>query len=200
MNLEAVFGEFPVLKSDELTLKKMEERHVDDVFGIYSNDKVFEYCGILPKHNKNTVSSMIGHFARDYHKRTRIKWGIFANAEPERLLGIMEAVDFNQKVNMVTIGYFLDEVHWGKGIASAAVKLMLHFLFVDVNVNRIQAEVMPGNDSSKKVLVKNGFVREGTLRQASLWPGKGIVDLEVYGILQEDYCARHPSIYNYNLI
>ncbi|MFF2912090.1 GNAT family N-acetyltransferase [Paenibacillus sp. NPDC057934] len=189
MNLEAVFGEFPVLKSDGLTLKKIEELHVDDVFGIYSNDKVFEYCGILPKHNKNTVSNMIGHFARDFHKRSKIKWGIFANAEPERLLGIIEAFDFNQKVNRVTIGYFLDEAHWGKGIASAAVKILLHFLFVDVNVNRIQAEVMPRNDSSKKVLVKRGFVKEGKLRQASLWAGKGIVDLEIYSILKEDYVA-----------
>ncbi|OBZ07614.1 alanine acetyltransferase [Bacillus sp. FJAT-27264] len=187
MNLEAFFGQFPVLRSDELILKKIEDVHVDDVFGIYSNDKVFEYCGILPKHNKNTVSNMIGHFARDFHKRSKIKWGIFANAEPERLLGIIEAFDFNQKVNMVTIGYFLDEAHWGKGIASAAVKILLHFLFVDVKVNRIQAEVMPRNDSSKKVLVKNGFLKEGTLRQASLWTGKGIVDLEIYSILKEDY-------------
>ncbi|MFC3749601.1 GNAT family N-acetyltransferase [Paenibacillus sp. GCM10012306] len=189
MNLEAVLEQFPVLKSDELTLKKIEDVHVDDVFGIYSNDKVFEYCGILPKHNKNTVSNMIGHFARDFHKRSKIKWGIFANAEPERLLGIIEAFDFNQKVNMVTIGYFLDEAHWGKGIASAAVKLLVQFLFEDVNVNRIQAEVMPRNDSSKKVLVKNGFLKEGTLRQASLWAGKGIVDLEIYSILKEDYVA-----------
>ncbi|NUU61035.1 GNAT family N-acetyltransferase [Paenibacillus agri] len=189
MNLEAIFGQFPVLRSDELILKKIEDVHVDGVFEIYSNDKVFEYCGILPKHNKNTVSNMIGHFARDFHKRSKIKWGIFANAEPERLLGIIEAFDFNQKVNMVTIGYFLDEAHWGKGIASAAVKLLVQFLFEDVNVNRIQAEVMPRNDSSKKVLVKNGFLKEGTLRQASLWTGKGIVDLEIYSILKEDYLA-----------
>ncbi|MFF2019768.1 GNAT family N-acetyltransferase [Paenibacillus sp. NPDC058177] len=189
MNLEAFFGQFPVLRSDELILKKIEDVHVDGVFEIYSNDKVFEYCGILPKHNKNTVSNMIGHFARDFHKRSKIKWGVFANAEPERLLGIIEAFDFNQKVNMVTIGYFLDEAHWGKGIASAAVKILLHFLFVDVKVNRIQAEVMPRNDSSKKVLVKNGFLKEGTLRQASLWAGKGIVDLDIYSILKEDYLA-----------
>ncbi|MFE4713304.1 GNAT family N-acetyltransferase [Paenibacillus sp. NPDC056722] len=189
MNLEAFFGQFPVLRSDELILKKIEDVHVDDVFGIYSNDKVFEYCGILPKHNKNTVSNIIGHFSRDFHKRSKIKWGVFANAEPERLLGIIEAFDFNQKVNMVTIGYFLDEAHWGKGIASAAVKILLHFLFVDVKVNRIQAEVMPRNDSSKKVLVKNGFLKEGTLRQASLWAGKGIVDLDIYSILKEDYLA-----------
>ncbi len=187
MNIEAVFGQFPVLKSDDFILKKIEDNHLDEVYEIYSNDKVFEYCGIIPKHNKDTVKNMIGHFERDYNKRSRVKWGIFANNECDRLLGIIEVLDVNQKVNMVSIGYFLAESHWGRGIATEAVKILLDFLFMNVNVNRIQAEVMPLNEISKKVLLKNGFIKEGTLRQATLWSGKGIVDLEMYSILKEDY-------------
>ncbi|QOS82535.1 GNAT family N-acetyltransferase [Paenibacillus sp. JNUCC31] len=191
MNVEAVYDQLPILKSDELVLKKIEDQHVNGVFEIYDNDNVFEYCGIIPKHNKETVKKMIGHFERDYHKRSRVKWGIFANNEPDRLLGIIEATDFNLKVNMVTIGYFLAESHWGKGIATQSVGMLLEFLFTKVNVNRIQAEVMPANEHSKKVLLKNGFIHEGTLRQATLWSGKGIVDLEMYGILREDYAVSH---------
>lgn len=190
MNLEAVYDQFPVLKSDELVLKKIENHHVDGVFEIYDNDTVFEYCGIIPKHNKDTVNNMIGHFERDYNKRSKVKWGIFYNSEPDRLLGIIEAFDINQKVNMVTIGYYLSESNWGRGIAAGAVKILLNFLFMDVSVNRIQAEVMPLNEKSKKVLLKNGFVKEGTLRQATLWTGKGIIDIEMYSILREDYIER----------
>jgi ribosomal-protein-alanine N-acetyltransferase len=103
------------------------------------------------------------------------------------LLGIIEVLDFNQKVNMVSIGYFLAESQWGRGIATEAVKILLDFLFMDVNVNRIQADIMPLNETSKNVLLKNGFIKGGTLRQAALWSGKGIVDLEMYSILKEDY-------------
>ncbi|NQX48330.1 GNAT family N-acetyltransferase [Paenibacillus tritici] len=187
MNLEVVFDQFPVLRSEELVLNKVEEHHLDDLFEIYSNDHVFEYCGIIPKHNKTTVKNMIGHYERDYLKRSRIKWGIFAAEEESRLLGIIEACDFNQKVNMVTIGYFLAEAHWGQGLASRAVELLTEFLFEQVQVNRVQAEVMLNNVISKKVLLKNRFVKEGMLRQAALWSGKGVVDLEIYSILREDY-------------
>jgi ribosomal-protein-alanine N-acetyltransferase len=127
---------------------------------------------------------MIGHFERDYNKKTRIKWGIFSNGV---LVGIIEAFDFNKKVDMVTIGYFLAEAYWGKGIASKAVKMVVEFLFNQVEVNRIQAEVMLANEISKKVLIKNGFLKEGTIRQATLWSGKGIVDLEIYGLLKNEY-------------
>lgn len=39
---------------------------------------------------------------------------------------------------------------------------------------------MPANEASKKVLLKNNFMREGLIRQASYWAGKGVVDLEIY--------------------
>lgn len=187
MNLHNIFGSFPVMESSDLIMKKIELSHLDEVYSIYSNDNVFEYCGIIPKHNKETVKSMIGHFERDFLKRSRIKWGIFRRQDDTKLVGILEAFDFNQKVNMVTIGYFLSEPYWGQGIATQALEALVKFLFESANVNRIQADVMPSNESSKRVLLKNGFKKEGVLRQAHLWSGKGVIDLEIYGILKEEY-------------
>lgn len=189
MNLTKVFEEFPILSSTKLELKKIEDRHLQELFDIYDNEKVFEFCGIIPKHNLQTVSKMIGHFDRDYQKKSRVKWGIFQKSQNDTLVGIIEAMDFNQKVDMVTIGYYLAEAYWGKGIATEAVHMIVKYLFEEVAINRIQAEVMPLNEPSKKVLLKNGFLKEGLLRQASLWSGKGIVDLEIYSYLKEDYGA-----------
>lgn len=187
MDTKKLFGSFPALSSRILVLRKIRENDIDDVFALYSNDSIFKYCGILVKKNKATVLKSIGHFERDFRKRSRIKWGIARNENEEKLMGIMEATDFNQKVDQITIGYFLHPDHWHQGYATEAVKILVAFLFEQVKVNRIQAEVMPANTFSKKVLLKNGFLLEGTLRQASLWPGKGLVDLEYYGILAADY-------------
>lgn len=189
MKLSHVFEQFPTLESEQLLLKKIEVSNLNEVFGIYSNDQVFEYCGIIPKHNKDTVKNMIGHFERDFTKGVRVKWGIFLKNNPYILLGIIEVMDFNQKVDMVTIGYFLAEPYWGKGIAAHTIQLVVKYLFETAEVNRIQAEVMPFNERSKRVLLKNGFTKEGTLRQAHVWSGKGLVDLEIYSILAEEYFA-----------
>lgn len=187
MNLESVFGHFPVLESENLMFSKIEEVHVQNLFSIYDNVRVFEYCGIIPKHNIKTVQKMIGHFDRDYSKKSRIKWGIFPKSLENTLVGIIEAMDFNQKINMVSIGYYLAEEYWGKGIATESVSTVIPFLFKKVNVNRIQAEVMPANEASKNVLLKNNFMKEGLVRQASYWSGKGVVDLEIYSILKNEY-------------
>lgn len=187
MGIDAMFAQFPILTSERIVLKQIEEQHVDDVYRIYSNEKVFEYCGIIPKNNKETVRKMIGHFVRDYSKGSRIKWGIFATNEPEQLLGIIEVFDCNKKVNMVTIGYYLAETYWNRGIATEAVRVLLDYLFDTIAINRVQAEVMPQNEVSKKVLLSNGFVKEGLLRQAVLWSNQGVVDIEIYSILRQEY-------------
>lgn len=77
MNLDTVFGQFPMLKSDMLILKKIEENHLDGVYEIYSNDTVFEYCGIIPKHNRATVKSMIGHFEERLQEEVANQMGDF---------------------------------------------------------------------------------------------------------------------------
>lgn len=193
MNTEKLFTSFPVLESANLTLKMIEDQHFPGLFSIYNNEKVFEYCGILPKHNEATVRKMISHFDRDYSKKSRVKWGIFRKSAPDEMMGIIEAMDFNQKVDMATIGYYLAEEHWGKGVATEAVGILAKYLIKEVEINRIQAEVMPPNDASKKVLLKNGFLKEGLLRQASIWTGKGVVDLEMYSLLKGDYASIKSS-------
>lgn len=187
MELKQIFDGFPILESNEYILKNIEVSNLEELFQIYSNDQVFKFCGILPKNNKETVKNMINHFERDFQKQTRVKWGIFSINDINKLLGIIEVFDINKKVKMVTIGYYLAEDSWGKGIATNAVKILIEFLFNNVKVNRIQAEVMPLNETSKRVLLKNGFHHEGTIRAGAVWAGKGIVDLEIYGILKKDF-------------
>lgn len=127
MQIESLFGTFPVVASKNLMLKKVDERHLPELFSIYDNDTFFQYCGIIPKHNLQTVKKMIGHFERDYTKKSRVKWGIFQKDNPHTLVGIIETMDINQKVNAVTIGYFFAEGHWGKGIATEAVSTLVKF-------------------------------------------------------------------------
>ena len=187
MNKVKLFGSFCTLSSPRMVLRKIVADDIEEVFAIYSNDVIFEHCGILTKKNKDVVLRSIGHFERDFKKKTRIKWGIGLKEDESKIIGIIEAMDFDHKVNKVTIGYFLHPDYWHKGYSTEAVKILVRYLFEEAGLNRIQAEVMPANVHSKKVLLKNGFTLEGTLRQAALWSGKGIVDLEMYSILASEY-------------
>jgi ribosomal-protein-alanine N-acetyltransferase len=181
-----LYTNFPYISNDRIILRKIVETDIEELFEIYNNKNVFTYIPGDMKKNKETVLNMIGHFERDFNKRKTIFLGICLAEAPNEIVGVAEMFDYDEKVNLITIGYRLSEHCWGKGIASEAVKAMVDYLFFTVGVNRIQGFVMPENKRSQRVLEKNNFLKEGILRQSQYWKGIGIVDLTVYSLLQSD--------------
>ncbi|WP_054940897.1 GNAT family N-acetyltransferase [Paenibacillus ihuae] len=180
------FEQFPQIESAAITLRKITDSDLDELFEIYSNEKLFVHSPLMLKKNKETVANMIGHFERDFLKKKTIFLGICLNKEPERIVGVAELFDYVQDVNMITIGYRLDDRFWGQGIATEAVQAMTEYLFKELEIHRIQAFVMPENIKSQKVLLRNYFRKEGTIRQGQVWKGHGVVDLDVFSRLISD--------------
>jgi ribosomal-protein-alanine N-acetyltransferase len=115
----------------------------------------------------------------------------FKPGEPrETIAAVAEIFDFDTKVSAVTIGYTLNQNYWGKGIASKTTSLLPDYLFNEIEVNRVQAFVMTENEKSKNVLLRNNFVKEGTIRQGNFWQGRGVVDLVLFSILKAEYGAK----------
>jgi [ribosomal protein S5]-alanine N-acetyltransferase len=52
-------------------------------------------------------------------------------------------------------------------------------------LNRMEAWTLPGNDASDRVLLKNGFRYEGTLRQKARFKGAHH-DFRMFGRLKDD--------------
>lgn len=80
------------------------------------------------------------------------------------------------------IGYMILPEYSAKGIATEAVAAICGIAFFDLSLSRISAVVLADNIASIKVLEKNGFEFEGTLRRAASKNGK-IYDLRLYGRL-----------------
>jgi hypothetical protein len=55
------------------------------------------------------------------------------------------------------LGYWIGRPYWGRGIATAAVGQAVEFAFQQLKLPRVRAEVLEFNESSRKVLEKNGF-------------------------------------------
>jgi ribosomal-protein-alanine N-acetyltransferase len=83
------------------------------------------------------------------------------------------------------LGYDLKSAHWKKGITTEVLDCVLNYAFNNLNVNRVEAEVMPGNFASERVLEKNGFLKEGLFRDWMYWNNRHY-DMYIYSILKSD--------------
>jgi len=59
------------------------------------------------------------------------------------------------------LGYRIDEQNANNGYMTEAVKRLKEYAFNDLKLHRIEANIMPHNIASLKVVEKNGFVNEG---------------------------------------
>lgn len=82
------------------------------------------------------------------------------------------------------MGYYLAEPFWGKGIGTWAVGEMCRQLFAATDIMRIFAEPFAHNRASCRILEKNGFVLEGTLRCNAVKNGR-IVDMQMYSLIKK---------------
>lgn len=87
------------------------------------------------------------------------------------------------------LGYWVDEEHNGRGYATAAVRLAVLHAFDELDLHRVQANVMSSNPRSVRVLEKAGFRKEGRalryLQIAGRWE-----DHDMYAITVEDLDRR----------
>jgi ribosomal-protein-alanine N-acetyltransferase len=105
-------------------------------------------------------------------------------------IGIVTKTDIYRK--NFEIGYFLAEDHWGKGIATRAIKAATSYAFKDFDIVRVYAEPFSDNIGSRKALEKAGFIHEATFRR-NVIKNDIIKDSCIYSVLKEDFKYFIPS-------
>ena len=88
-------------------------------------------------------------------------WGVWER-ETGELVGDC-SLHFDETYQDWELSYGFRRDRWGKGYASEAAAAQVRHGFESMGLERIVADVDPGNRASARVLEKCGFVRERTL-------------------------------------
>ncbi len=81
------------------------------------------------------------------------------------------------------IGFWLGEEFWGRGVVTAALKVMTEYAFRTFDLTRVFAGVFEWNAASMRVLEKAGYVREARLARSALKDGK-VIDTYLYAAVR----------------
>lgn len=116
---------------------------------------------------------------------SRVQQAASSDSSPETtVVGAVNLFDVDNTSG--TLSYWLFEAYRGNGYANDAVSLLLDYAFADRGLRRVEAEVFDGNDSSKRLLERLGFVHEGTARDAR-FSGGAFEDTHLYGLLAPEW-------------
>jgi RimJ/RimL family protein N-acetyltransferase len=85
-----------------------------------------------------------------------------------------------------------DERHAGQGYTTESVQLVVDHLTATKKQHRIQLVIVPGNEASRRIAEKCGFVLEGTVRGAFFNDGRNH-DVLLYSLLRTDPRPWHGT-------
>ena len=174
---------FPVLHTSRLDLVEVIPAHAADMFRLFTDEKVTAFYNVKPFKKVEDLQEVIEMLSQRFREQTGIRWGIALKGQDE----IIGNIGFNSFTadHRAFLAYALLPPYWGNGYLTEAIRLVTEFGFEKLGINRIEAEVMPGNIASERVLEKNGFVQEGLLREWIWWYGKRY-DVNMYALLKTD--------------
>jgi RimJ/RimL family protein N-acetyltransferase len=131
--------------------------------------------------------------------REEEKWFEAITAVSDTYKFAIEAIEDNQfiggcsingvdwKNSVVTIGIFIgSKKHRSRGFGTDAMKILLKFIFLQMNINKVRLTVYSYNQSAIRCYEKCGFKVEGVLRQEIYKDGKRY-DKIAMGLLKEEY-------------
>jgi ribosomal-protein-alanine N-acetyltransferase len=186
---------FPELATERLMLVRLTSNDVEDVYSIFSDDKVIKYYDLGALTQVPQALSLIHFFNSRYDSNTGIRWGIRLK-ESNQLIGTCGFNSWSLKMKSAEIGYDLLPGYWGYGYAREAVLAIINAAFSGKlpcgKLNRIQADTIPGNKPSEALLLKLGFSEEGLRRECGYWKNT-FHDLKCFGLLESEY-VKHKMI------
>lgn len=107
--------------------------------------------------------------------------------EPIGIIGIVKIDYQNSKAELyIAIG---NKAYWGRNNGSEALQLIVKYSFCELDLNRIYLYTNTTNIRAQRFYEKNGFTKEGILRQHKYHKGK-LDDYVIYSILKSEWSQR----------
>ena len=155
----------PRLETDRLVLRAPEPRDAGDVFETHRHRSAAE--GVIsvphpcpPDHGETWIRSV-----RAAMTRSELRVWVLECRESGRVIGDC-GLDRTREHRRGSLGYILHPDRQGAGLMTEALSRMLRHAFIESvpRLERIEADIYPGNDASFRLVERLGFRREGVLR------------------------------------
>ena len=174
----------PVLHSERLTFRPLVEADVGKVLYFLSDYETVLLLTYAPwPYTLNDAIMWFEHVNRMCANNVGCFWGIH-DAE-DALIGTAGLSLFPEH-EKAELHYWLGRNYWGKGYGTESAHRVICYAFEVCGIDRLEVNCMARNTRSQRVIQKNHFVYEGTLRHYVNRFGIH-EDVQFYSLLREEF-------------
>jgi RimJ/RimL family protein N-acetyltransferase len=174
-----------LLTGNNVKLTAIMDKDIEVIIEWFNDTSFLRTYDIFPAipQNLNQIHELMDYYTKSSE---RVLFAI-RDRESEKIIGLTGFDDILW--NNGTAAFFIgigDNQFKGKGLGKEAAKMALDFGFYELNLHRIQLNVISYNEPGIRLYESLGFTREGCAREAVKRDGKRS-DLYLYGILSAEW-------------
>ena len=132
------------LETERLVLRRFVTGDAEAMFRNWASDPEVTKYLTWPVHgNVDVTRAVLKDWTAAYASQNYYQWAIVLKENGESPIGGISAVNLNDDLSIVQIGYCLGQRWWHRGIMSEALKAVIDFFFYEVGANRIESRHDP---------------------------------------------------------
>ena len=171
------------MKGTLITLEPLEiQKHAQGYFELSQDELIHKYTGnTVPKHLYETVELL-----KKYEKYF-LNWMIISN-DSLAVIGIIRLgkPEIENGILIAGESQFLSSKYWRKGYMKEAKHLFYQYVFHELSVEKLYADVWEGNTNSRKSLESYGYKLIKTRKERFSKTGKYTLKY-IYSLNKNDY-------------
>ncbi|MBQ6702486.1 MAG: GNAT family N-acetyltransferase [Clostridia bacterium] len=183
------FKRIPSIETDRLILRKLKVADFEDMYEYSKSDEVTKYLLWRSHPDEQYTRDYLKYIQSRYRAGDFFDWAL-EHKESGKMIGTCGFAKLDYDNNSAEIGYVINPAFWHKGYASEAVKKVIDFGFHTLNLHRIEARYIVGNEFSRKVMEKCGMIFEG-IHRSSLMVKDSFVSVGYCAITADDYISNY---------
>ena len=181
--------DFPVLRSERLVLRALTTGDDRALFALFSDPAVMRYWSRPPMEDLDEARDLRVSASVAFARGESLRWGLELRQDGW-MIGTVSLFRLDAQSRRGEIGYALRSQDWGRGLMNEALGTVVAYAFdaQGLGLTRLEADLDPRNEASRRTLERLGFQREGLLRERWTVAGE-TTDSLIMGLLRREWRA-----------
>jgi len=169
------------LEREGFRLRRASKEDVAFMAALATHEEVEPFMAAVSARDRKELTEEVERSEREPEH-----YGRFIIEVDEDRAGVMAFEVFSRRSRIADLrGLMLHPDFRGRGIADAAARRLVRYLFEDLDYHRVQLECYGFNERAIHHAERAGFVKEGVKRKA-YWRHGEWVDGVIFGLVRED--------------
>lgn len=175
----------PRLTDGRVVVRALREADVDRYVAAF--DEGDSLLNLLGWEQRPTAGDVERWFAENWVEPPQLRaWELaIADAADDAFLGAIMFHSIDWRHRRAEVGIWLAREERGRGIGTAAIRLVLRWAFEELGLERVEITALPENDVVPRLAERLGFTFEGVRRQRNFERGRR-VDILTWGLLRDE--------------